>query len=49
MLNGLFDLDFRVQELAKGGDPLPKLNAPIGCSFSSRCAMALMSGNKTST
>jgi hypothetical protein len=29
MLNGLFDVDFRLQELDKGGDPLPKLNAMV--------------------
>lgn len=29
MLNGMFDLDFRLQELAKGGDPLLKLNEAI--------------------
>jgi len=29
MPNGMFDLEFRMQELAKGGDPLLKLNATI--------------------
>jgi transposase len=29
MLNGMFDVDFRLQELDKGGDPLPKLNAMV--------------------
>ena len=29
MPNGLFDLEFRLQELDKGGEPLPKLNETI--------------------
>ena len=29
MINGLFDLEFRLRELDKGGDPLLKLNAAI--------------------
>ncbi len=29
MLNGLFDLDFRMNEIATGGDPLIKLNEAI--------------------
>jgi IS5 family transposase len=29
MLNGMFDMEFRLQELDKGGDPLPKLNETI--------------------